>query len=142
MAPPPELDHDDAPSWRAGSRRRRTGRVAGEEAAGSASERGAISVEQEQHEELLADTADMVAQLKANSLLAQRALASDNDTLYRTDQAVGANVSRVDSEARRIAETRRAMRANCCTTWLLLLVATTLFMFTLFFIRLVPAPKR
>mgnify|MGYP003683683939 FL=1 len=94
------------------------------------------------HDVLLGETAEMVARLKHNSLLAQRALAADNATLALTEDAASGNAARVEAEARRILATRRAMRANCCANWLIGLVVVALFMLTLLFIRLFPAPRR
>lgn len=121
------------------ARRRRAGAAGQGSSAGSA---GALEQQRSVHDALLEDTAEMVARLKHNSLLAQRALAADNATLDLTEDAASANVSKVDAEARRILATRRAMRANCCTNWLIGLVVLALFMLTLVFIRLFPAPRR
>ncbi|KAJ1625027.1 hypothetical protein T492DRAFT_911260 [Pavlovales sp. CCMP2436] len=122
------------------ARRRIAGKVAGEEA--SASDQAAIEMQRRAHGALLEDTAELVARLKQNSLAAQRALATDNATLDLTDAAASFNVSRVDAEARRIAETRRRMHQNCCANWLIGIVVLLLFMLTLVFIRLFPAPRR
>lgn len=122
--------------------RRRAGNVAGEEASVAVRSAGVIEQQRRMHDALLDDTAEMVARLKHNSLLAQRALAADNATLDLTEDAASGNVSKVDAEARRILATRRAMRATCCTNWLIGLLVLALFMLTLVFIRLFPAPRR
>jgi hypothetical protein len=114
--------------------------VVGEEA--SASELAALETERRAHDALLESTAEMAGQLKQRMLLAQSALRADNATLDLTDDAMSANAAKVDAEARRIQATRRAMRANCCTNWLIALAVILLFVTTLIFIRIFPAPPR
>lgn len=123
------------------SRRRRAGRVAGEEA-DARTERAQVESQRAAQEALLADAAEMVAQLKNNSLLAQSALRGDAAVLALAETSMDSNAARLRTETRRIESTRRAMRANCCTTWLLMLLVIVLFVVALFFMRFGPAPRR
>jgi hypothetical protein len=141
---PAELRAADAPVDSAAAdgapRRRRAGLVVGEEA--STSELAQIEAQRRAHDALLDETSGMVSRLKHNALLAQQALAADNATLDLTEASAQANAAKVDAEARRIQETRRQMRASCCASWLLGLGVIVVFMLTILFIRLVPAPPR
>ena len=101
-----------------------------------------LAEQRELHDNLLADLADSVGQLRDRSLQARSAVRDDLHTLDSTSTQLDGNRAKLDENNSRLRAATNAMRSSTCMICLMLIVVCALFVGTFLMMKIVPKRPR